>query len=105
MAKRGTRHCIVCGKEYVYCPNCGGGNKEETWRYLYDTEQCNEIFNVLSRYTNSRIDKNEAEKQLKALKVTKGMKFTTEIENQISEIFKAEKAQKDKEDAQIVKED
>lgn len=104
MAKRGTRHCLICGKQYIYCPNCGGGNKEETWRYLYDSEDCMEVFNILSRYINKHIDKEEAKSQYKALKISKDKKFTAEIQKQVDEIIKVEKAPKN-EDAQIVKED
>lgn len=103
MATRGTRTCIICGKEYSYCPHCGNGNKGETWRYLYDTEKCMEIFNVLSRYQFKHVNKDEAKSQLKDLKISKDMVFTDEIQKQINEIMKTEKAPK--EDAQIVKED
>ena len=104
MAKRGTRKCIICGKEYVYCPNCGNGDKDETWRYLYDAERCMNIFNVLSDYLHERINKEDAKTQLKELKVSKDSVFNDEIQKQINEIMKTEKAHKN-EEAQIVKED
>lgn len=103
MSKRGIRHCIICGKEYKYCPHCGADNKNETWRYLYDSESCMDIFTILSKYTNNHITKEEAKTQLKALKLSRDAKYTAEIQKQIDEIFKVEKAPK--EEAQIVKED
>ena len=101
MAK-GQRTCIICGSSYVYCPKCGNGDKAETWRYLYDTELCNNIFNVLSSYTHGHIKKAEAKDKLEALKIPKNMKFKTDIKDQIDEIMAAEPKTKEK---QIVKDE
>jgi len=103
MSKRGMRSCIICGKEYRYCPNCGADNKDETWRYLYDSEECMNVFNILSNYKNNHIDKEDARDQFEALKVSKDKKFTAEIQKQLDEIVKVKKAPK--EEAKIVKED
>ena len=103
MAKRGTRKCIICGKEYVYCPHCGNGSKEETWRYLYDSELCLNVFNVLSKYQFKHITKEEAKAEIEKLEIPKDVKFTGEVKKQVDEIVKTKKAPK--EDAQIVKED
>lgn len=103
MSKRGARNCIICGKEYRYCPNCGADNKDETWRYLYDSEECMNVFNILSRFKNGHIGKEEAKSQFKALKISRDKKFTAEIQKQIDDILKVEKAPK--EEMQIVKED
>lgn len=101
MAK-GSRKCIICGSAYTYCPKCGDGNKEETWRYLYDTELCNDIFNVVSSFTHGHIKKAEAKEKLEALKIPKEMKFNAEIKNQIDTIMASEPKVKEK---QIVKND
>jgi hypothetical protein len=101
MAK-GSRKCIICGSEYTYCPKCGNGDKEETWRYLYDTELCNNIFDGVSSFSHGHIKKEEAKTKLEALKIPKGMKFNTEIKNQIDTIMASEPKAKEK---QIVKEE
>ena len=101
MAK-GLRKCIICGSEYTYCPKCGDGNKDETWRYLYDTELCSNIFDVISSFTHGHINKVEAKEKLEALNIPKGMKFNDEIKNQINAIMAPEPKAKEK---QIVKEE
>jgi len=104
MAK-GQRTCIICGTKYTYCPTCGNGNKNESWRYLYDTILCNKIFDVLSAYAHKHIKKSEAKDQLKSLDIPKGMKFNPEIKKQIDEILVVEPKVKDDDKKQIVKED
>ena len=104
MAK-GKRTCIICGTTYTYCPTCGNGNKDESWRYLYDTKQCNQIFDILSAYAHKHIKKTEARDQLKSLDIPKGMKFNSEIKKQIDEIMVVEPKIKDEDNKQIVKED
>ena len=64
--KRGERTCIVCSQKYLYCPNCGIGDPQETWRNLYDSEGCNKIFDVVSLYKNGHINKSEAIMKLKS---------------------------------------
>ncbi len=90
MREKGSRKCIICGSDYIYCPRCGKGNKDETWRYLYDTELCNEIFNVLSSFAHNHIKKEEAREKLEALDIPKGMKFTAEIKKQIDIVMAKE---------------
>ena len=99
---KGLRKCIVCGSEYTYCPKCGKGDKNETWRYLYDTELCNKVFDIVSSFSNKHIDKDDAKKKLEALNIPRGMKFNTEIKNQINIIMATEPKVKEK---QIVKDE
>ena len=105
MAK-GKRTCIVCGKNYTYCPKCGDGDKAETWRYIYDSALCNKIFDVLSAFSFGHIKKEEAKSKLEALNIPKGMKFTDDVKKQIDAILASEskvKEDKPKKDPQIVK--
>jgi hypothetical protein len=97
---RGQRKCIVCGSDYTYCPRCGNGNAEETWRYLYDTELCNSVFDILSSYSFKHISKDEAREKLEGLDIPKGMKFNAETKKQINAIMA-----KPKKETQIVNED
>ena len=105
MAK-GKRTCIICGAKYSYCPNCGDGDKAETWRYLYDSELCNKIFDILSALAHDHIKKDEAKRKLEALNIPKGMKFNESVKEQIDAIMAFEskaKEDKPKKDPQIVK--
>ena len=105
MAK-GMRTCIICGTNYTYCPKCGKGDKNETWRYNYDSELCNKIFDILSTFAHGHIKKEEAKGQLEDLGIPKGMKFNSTIKKQLDAIMVSEpkvKEDKFKKDSQIVK--
>ena len=46
------RICYTCGKEYRYCPHCGGDANKPTWMVCFDCESCKDIFNALSNYNS-----------------------------------------------------
>lgn len=66
---RGEKVCMICGKHYVYCPNCGNGDPKETWRNLYCSDNCRTAFDVLSKWKNNAIATPDAKKILEELKV------------------------------------
>jgi hypothetical protein len=87
----GTRTCIICGKTYEFCGKCGGKKKvKDTWKYLYDTKECELIMTILSKYHFGYMTKDEARKALSDLKV-QCKKFTPENQAQIDEIFSTPK--------------
>lgn len=67
MAKERT--CLVCGKKYEYCPHCGQHNPHETWRFLFCSENCNKIDNVIASYRSKEISASEAKGKLSVLSV------------------------------------
>ena len=56
--------CIVCGKKYEYCGHCDKGGQENRWKTNYCSENCRDIFNVISRYVNNHISKEDARNEL-----------------------------------------
>lgn len=61
---RGERECLICGRHYVYCPNCGNGDATETWRNLYCSKSCRQIFDALSKWKNKTMSAIDAKKVL-----------------------------------------
>ena len=55
-----ARKCILCGKEYEYCPSCPKDAKKETWYAIYDSENCKDISKALTDYNLKKITKEEA---------------------------------------------
>ena len=47
MAKTNNKTCKVCGKDYYYCHSCG--HTDPAWKQLVCSEECNTIWNTLSR--------------------------------------------------------
>lgn len=55
-----SRTCIICGKKHEYCPHCGKYNSYETWRMVYCSENCMEIYNIFDKYRANKITAKEA---------------------------------------------
>ena len=51
MAKnKNNRRCIICGKEYSYCPVCGQDAKKPSWYTIFCGDNCNEIYEAVTTY-------------------------------------------------------
>ena len=55
-----ARKCILCGKEYTYCPSCPKDAKKESWYAIFDNENCKNISKTLTDYNLNIISKAEA---------------------------------------------
>lgn len=60
-----ARKCILCEKEYNYCPTCTKDRNKPLWYKLYDSENCKNIFNALNDYNFNLINKEEVKALLK----------------------------------------
>lgn len=94
--QRGERTCVVCGATYVYCPNCKKGDPAETWRFMYDSEECRDIFKICSRFAFGHINAEEAQKKLEKFNITDRTKYAESIRQNLSAIY-AKKAEAPKE--------
>lgn len=87
--KAKKRICHTCGKEYSYCPRCKEDENKPTWMFVWDTEECREVFNTLSRYNSKDYSKEEAKKILNKT-ISHSIIFTKNIQKEIDEILKEE---------------
>lgn len=85
MAKQRT--CLVCGTKYEYCPHCGKHNPKETWRFLFCSENCNKVDNVIASFRSKEISADEAKNKLSALGVSKTSTVTNYIRSFLEQIF------------------
>lgn len=69
----GKRKCCVCGAEYDYCPNCN--DEQPRWRFLFDTQNCNRIWDVFNDYRTGQKDATQAEKALRQLDLSNEKDF------------------------------
>nr|DAX97762.1 MAG TPA: DNA gyrase inhibitor [Caudoviricetes sp.] len=61
--------CCVCKKQYEYCPKC---HKElPTWMFSFCSEECKNIYEVMSSYENGYTDAETANKKLNKLNISK----------------------------------
>ena len=65
---RGDRKCILDAKQYNYCPHCRD-NPNETWRYLFCSENCRDIYHVLELWVAKKLTSQQARDQLNNYKL------------------------------------
>lgn len=79
---KNNRKCIVCGKEYSYCPNCHGDYGKEYWHVNYCDENCKKIYEACAGYSAKQYDKEATAKRLMACDLS-GLNHFDEIVKQI----------------------
>lgn len=85
MAKE--RICITCGKSYKYCPNCREFSTYPLWMTEYDTEECKEIFNIVSAYNMNLVKADDVKAVVKKYNITDFKKFKKSIADKLNEIY------------------
>lgn len=82
------RKCIIDNKIYEYCPRCGN-NPNETWRFLYCSEDCRNADTIIKKFKANKISALEARNELSAYEFDKnnGTVYTTPL---FAEIYKDE---------------
>lgn len=61
---RFERKCIVCGKISEYCPYCAEYAHLPTWRAIYCSENCKELFDVSSDYLIGKLSDEETRQRI-----------------------------------------
>ena len=91
-----TRKCLCCQRTYEYCPSCGNSN--QPWKFNFDTEDCKEIFNVVSGYNMGIMGLDKIEEVIKKYNITDFSKYKEDVRNLLnSKIGKAGKTIRAKE--------
>lgn len=108
------RKCVICGKEYRYCPRCSEYKNMERWHINYCSEKCRDIFNVLNPYAFKHIDLETAKEKLEKIGVNKDTVLFGEYNGILDEIYgrnkkpernEPKKVEFKKKEKEIVKED
>lgn len=89
------RTCKCCGKTYKYCAHCGGAEKTP-WKNLCDTEECRELFNIVSAYNMGKATKVEVERFLYKNNITDFDQYLPNISKTLNELFAKKKNKKNK---------
>ncbi len=85
---RGDRKCVLCDSNYSYCPNCGDKIKSgETWRFMYCSENCRNIFDILSAKAFGHMSVQEAAEKLEKQDLSRKSSFRNDFVKQIDDIF------------------
>lgn len=95
------RTCISCGKKYDYCPNCGNFSKYPKWMTEFCSEECKEVFNIISGYNIGVKSDDDVKKVISKYNVNDYSKFSGSIQNTLNSISKSSVI---KEEIPVVKE-
>lgn len=79
------RKCVICSKEYLYCPNCGDEAKPR-WMFLFDSENCNNIWEEFNAYRTGAKDATQTLKALQKLDLSDEEKFDPVWKGLLNEI-------------------
>lgn len=79
-----NRVCLCCGNAYEYCGTCRKNVNLPAWKNLFDTENCKEIFQIVSDYEQKAIDKEKAKKMISACDIKQT--FKDKIKKTVDEI-------------------
>lgn len=88
-----NRVCFTCGQKHSYCPSCYEDRNLETWRIMFDTENCKKIFNIINQYFYKHITVDEAITQLEQCDLTNIDTLNEDIQKEIKDILEQKKVE------------
>ena len=88
MGKKNNRTCIICGHSYHFCPTCGEDAGKPTWYFIFDGENCHDIYEVCTQYRDKKIDVKKAYELISKLDLSNIEDFVEVTKNQIKEIIR-----------------
>ena len=82
-----NKTCLVCQTPYRYCYTCPTDLQNPSWKNLFDTEQCKEIFNILSKNGQGIITDDEAKELLDNCDLSQKDAFAVNIKTHINNLY------------------
>ena len=88
MGKKNNRKCTICGNSYSFCPVCNSGDSNKpTWYFIFDSQNCHDIYEVCTQYRDGEIDVNNAYEKISKLDLSNLKDFYESTRAQIEEIL------------------
>ena len=88
MGRKNNRTCIICKTPYHYCPTCGEDSGKPSWYFIFDGQNCHDIYDVCTQYRDKVIDAETAYNLISKLDLSKIDAFAESTRLQIEEIMK-----------------
>ena len=82
-----NRTCIICGKKYSYCNNCQSDANKPTWYFIFDSQNCHDIYEVCTQYRDKEITVAQAYEKISKLDISNIKNFAEATRIQIEEIL------------------
>lgn len=96
---RNNKTCILCGNKYSYCSGCAEFDHLPRWMECYCSENCKDIFNILSSYNMKHKTKEEAKSLLEKCDLTMTDTYSEFNRNCINSIMTDETSTSDAHDS------
>lgn len=88
-----NRVCLTCGRAYDFCGSCPSSANLPMWKNIYDTEDCMNVFHIVSDYAQGVLTKDIAKERL--IKYDLSSPYREKIKLYIDEIMAKEKVETD----------
>ncbi len=96
-----NRVCKTCGKEYYYCNNCERNLNSPQWMLMWDTQNCKNIFEIVSNYAQKVDSKAVAKKKLSKCDLSQQYTFNKNIRALIEDIMHEDKVEETKDNTEV----
>ena len=83
-----NRICCICKQGYSYCPRYNRDVDKPTWYFIFDGQNCHDIYEVCTQYRDKEIDAEKAYEMISKLDLSKIDNFYESTRLQIEEILK-----------------
>ena len=84
-----NKKCLLCGKEFKFCPTCQQKSAADAWKNIFDKEECRTIFHLACDYAQGEVDADTAKKILSGCDLSNKDSFKPEIVTFINNILSA----------------
>lgn len=82
------RICKVCGASYSYCPQCKEDFYKPTWYFMFCSQKCKDVFEILSACEVGNLSFEETKKSLNKIITTDDLeRFDPFMAEQIRDIL------------------
>lgn len=81
-----NRTCLCCGTKYEYCTRCSKHSSEPKWKFLFDSEECKEVFNAVSGYNMGVQTEQNVLDVIGKYNITDNSKFKKSIADVLSKV-------------------
>lgn len=85
--ERKLRYCAVCGTGYKFCPKCNEDKNKPLFHYTFCSENCKDVYSVISSYRDGELNKDDAVESLSRLDLSKIDNFGESYKIYINEIL------------------
>lgn len=98
---KANRICKTCGKEYFFCNNCERKLNSPQWMLMWDTQNCKNIFEIVSNYAQKVDSKAVAKKKLSKCDLSQQYTFNKNIRALIEDIMHEDKVEETKDNTEV----